>query len=71
MNITRTAFVRLVAGSFLSAAALGAASASTGETPPALDGAQTVSAAQAKAMLDKGGAIVLDVRRKAGRCHPR
>lgn len=42
----------------------GAAIAQTGETPPALDGAKTVTAAEAKALIDKGAAV-MDVRRKA------
>jgi len=40
------------------------ASAQTGETPPAIDGAKTISAEQAKALIDKG-AVPLDVRKKA------
>jgi rhodanese-related sulfurtransferase len=40
------------------------ASAQTGETPAALDGAKTISAIEAKAAIDTG-AQPLDVRRKA------
>ncbi len=40
------------------------AHASTGETPPALDGARTVSAPEARALIDKGAAV-FDVRRRA------
>jgi rhodanese-related sulfurtransferase len=43
---------------------IGTAAANTGETPPSLDGARTISAADAKALLERG-AVVLDVRRKA------
>lgn len=42
----------------------GAAIAQSGETPPTLDGAKTVTAAEAKALIDKGAAV-MDVRRKA------
>jgi len=38
--------------------------AQSGETPPALDGAKTISAPEAKAAIDSG-ALALDVRRKA------
>ncbi|MFY7777753.1 MAG: rhodanese-like domain-containing protein [Elstera sp.] len=38
--------------------------AQTGETPPTLDGAKTVSAAEAKTLID-AGAQVYDARRKA------
>lgn len=38
--------------------------AQTGETPAAVDGAKTVTAAQAKTLVD-GGATALDVRKKA------
>lgn len=38
--------------------------ANTGETPPSLDGARTVSAVQAKSLVESG-ATILDVRRKA------
>jgi len=40
------------------------ASAQTGETPPTLDGAKTITAPEAKAAID-AGALTLDVRRKA------
>lgn len=40
------------------------APADTGETPPALDGARTVTAQEAQALI-KSGAVAFDARRKA------
>lgn len=51
----------IVAASFFLATS---AFAQTGETPAALEGAKTVSASEAKSLLDKG-AMPLDVRRRA------
>ncbi len=47
----------------LAAGASKLAVAQSGETPPALDGAKTISALEAKAMLSTG-ALVLDARKK-------
>ena len=56
--------IRMLFAGLLLLVGIGAAGANTGETPPTLDGARTVTAAEAKALLDRG-ATVLDVRRKA------
>jgi rhodanese-related sulfurtransferase len=53
-----------IAVAIIAMAATGLAYAQTGETPMSLDGARTVSVAEAKALLDKGAAV-FDVRKKA------
>lgn len=45
-------------------AMFGQAMAQTGETPASLEGAKTITAEQAKALIERGG-IALDVRKKA------
>ncbi len=56
--------IRMLIAAVLVLAGIGTATANTGETPPALDGARTVSAAEARALLEKGAAV-FDVRRRA------
>jgi rhodanese-related sulfurtransferase len=56
--------VLMLAGALMLAVAP-AALAQTGETPPTLDGAKTVTAAEAKALIDKG-ALALDARAAKG-----
>lgn len=56
--------IRILVATLLLMAGVGTAVANTGETPPSLDGARTVSAADARALVDKGAAV-FDVRRKA------
>jgi hypothetical protein len=56
--------IKLFLATLLLLAGAGTASANTGEPPPTLDGVRTVTAAEAKALVDKG-ITVLDVRRKA------
>jgi rhodanese-related sulfurtransferase len=57
-------FVKTLAVVLTFALSSAAALAQSGETPPTLDGAKTVSVAEAKALIDKGAAA-FDVRRKA------
>lgn len=45
MNATRRTYACLMAGTFVATLRGGPATASTGETPPILDGARTVTAA--------------------------
>lgn len=56
--------LRAVALIFLGVLCAPMAIAQTGETPPTLDGAKTVSAAEAKVLIE-AGAQVYDARRKA------
>ncbi len=56
--------IRMLLAALLLLAGIGTAAANTGETPPTLDGARTVSAADARALVEKGAAV-FDVRRKA------
>lgn len=53
-----------VAVAFIAMAVTGTAYAQSGETPMAVEGARTVGAAEAKALVDKGAAA-FDVRKKA------
>jgi len=56
--------LRMLCAGLLLMAGVSAAAANTGETPPTLDGARTVGAAEAKVLMEKGAAV-FDVRRKA------
>lgn len=56
--------IRMLLAALLLLAGIGTAAANTGETPLSLDGARTVSAVDAQALLAKGAAV-FDVRRKA------
>lgn len=56
--------MRKLAMTMIFAAMFGQAVAQTGETPESLEGARTITAEQAKALIE-GGGIALDVRKKA------